>query len=766
MLPRGLAVALGLAVPALLAAQNANVAEVQVAPPSVTLKIGERTGLLATAFDRIGNVIPTARISWASNNVQVARVDNNGTVTGVAAGVAIIEARAGTRKGSVAVQVTGGAGGATPPSSPTTPPAEPAGGAAPPPAGAPGVSPFAFQPAGSGPAAALRIEPPSIYLLPSEHVRAAPRALRDDGGPAAPLPVTWRSLVPDVASVDENGNVVALKEGQGTIQANAPGGLTATAPVVVQQTDLGIYERGPLTMSPGQLDTLHVVVPAQNNRPVSPLLLQWSSSNPEVVRVALSGVVTAVGSGRATIGVTGLLQTRGLEINVHRPVELLAVLPPSSREVQLPMQATQRFEVRALAADNSPVPEAPLAWRLTDSTVATLDRATGVVTGRAAGRTQLVVTGPGAGLSVTWTINIVAGSVKLSSARLGLPPGRRATIRASFADSAGTVIGPATGMTWSSNAPHVATVGEDGTVTAVNYGRARVTATAPGGRTALADVFVQGEILVSSNRSGRFELYALERTNLAALRKVSADTGSVQEPAVSPDGSRIAFVSTRDGNPEIYVMNTDGSEWRRLTTDPGADGHPVFTPDGQAVVFHSARPARRQQLYIVHVDGTGLRALTADSAGSQPTVSPDGNTIAFVAARNQDYDIWLMNRDGTNQRPFTRGPQTRETQPRFLRDGSLAYLLERRDGNRTITQIMKADLATGQTTPLTGPELMVVGYAVAPAGDLVALVMPPAGQERRRNPAYKVYIRPMGSGSPVAIPTSANEQMVTPTFLP
>jgi uncharacterized protein YjdB len=761
MVRRGLAAALGLLGSPILAAQNVNVSEVQVAPPSVTLRIGERTGLLATAFDRIGNVIPTARITWVSNNVQVARVDNNGTVTGVAAGVTIIEARSGTRKGQAAVQVMGAGGAAAPASQPSQPaPAPPAGAEA-------AAAAVAGQPAGTGPAAGLRLEPPSIYLLPSEHIRAAPRALREDGTPAAPVAVTWRSLVPDVASVDENGNVVALKEGRGTIQVSAPGGLTATAPVVVEQTELGIYERGPLTMSPGQLDTLNVVVPAQNNRRVSPLLLQWSSSNPDVVRVTIGGHVTAVGPGRATIGVTGLLQTRGIEINVHRPVELLTVLPPTAREVQLPIMAGQRFEVRALAADNSPVPEAPLGWRLTDSSVATLDRATGIVTGRTTGRTQLIVTGPGSGLTATWTINVVAGTVRLSAGQIGLPPGRRSTIRATFADSAGNTLGPATGVTWSSSAPTVATVGEDGTITAVNYGRARVTATAPGGRTSTVDVFVQGEILVSSNRSGRFELYALERTNLAALRKVGTETASVEEPAVSPDGSRIAFVSARDGNPELYTMNADGSEWRRITTDPGADGRPVFTADGQAIVFHAARASRRQQLYIVNVDGTGVRPLTADSAGSQPTVSPDGKTIAFVSPRNQDYDIWLMNVDGTNLRPFTRSPQQRETQPRFLRDGSLAYLIERRDGNRTVYQVMKADLATGQTSALTGPELLIAGYAVSPAADLVALVMPLAGQERRKNPAYKIYLRQIGgAGSPVAIPTGANEQMVTPTFLP
>src|SRR5437870_11631311 len=216
-----------LGVPGAASAQN--IAEVQVAPPSITIKVGERSGLLATAFDRAGNVIPTVRVIWSSNNVAVARVDNNGTVTGVAGGVAIIEARAGARKGQAAVQVVGAAPAAT-------------GGAAGPPAGGQTQAPpsgeaFAGQVVGSGPAAVLRIEPPTVYLLPSENTRVLPRALREDGSPAAPVAVTWKSLRPDIASVDQNGVVVALAPGQGTVQVTGSSGLTATAPVVVQQSD-------------------------------------------------------------------------------------------------------------------------------------------------------------------------------------------------------------------------------------------------------------------------------------------------------------------------------------------------------------------------------------------------------------------------------------------------------------------------------------------------------------------------------------------------
>jgi Tol biopolymer transport system component len=166
------------------------------------------------------------------------------------------------------------------------------------------------------------------------------------------------------------------------------------------------------------------------------------------------------------------------------------------------------------------------------------------------------------------------------------------------------------------------------------------------------------------------------------------------------------------------------------------------------------------------VDGTGLRALTADSVNFQPSVSPDGNTIAYISQRNRDVDIWLMGRDGSNQRAFTRTPQARETAPQFLRDGSLAYLVERREGNRTVTQVMKADLATAQTTALTGLDAWIVGFAVAPAGDLIALVQPPQGQERNRNAAFKVYVRPIGTGSPIAIPSGEKEQVTGPAFLP
>lgn len=760
MVPRSILAVAVLTIPG--AALGQNVVEVQVAPPSVTIKVGERTGLLATAFDRIGNVIPTVRLVWSSNDLRVAKVDNNGTVTGVGPGNAIIEARVGSRKGQSIVTVTGTA----PPSQPVTPQPHPQ---TPPPGGdvtAPAVDALATQPPGIGPAAGLRIEPPAIYLLPSENTRAAPRALREDGSPAAPVRVTWKSLREDIASVDQNGVVVALAPGQGTIQMTGPGGLTATAPVVVQQSDIGILEAGPIGLSPGDLDTLHVVVPAQTNRAVNPLALQWTSTDPNVARVSLSGVVTAVGPGKAILTVAGFLQTKSVAVAVHKAVEFLVARPKSQGEIPVPVTGTAKFEAQALASDNTPVPDAPLRWSVADTSIAGFDPATGALTGKKLGKTQLVVRAPGQGLSITWTVNVIAGAVKLSATRLGLYANRRAVIRASFADDAGAVIGPASGTAWASDNPQVATVGDDGTVSAVGYGHARITATAPGGKSATTDVFVQGEIVLASSRSGRFQLYAAERANIAQLRKIADDTASALDPAFSADGSRVAFVSTRDGNPEIYVMNADGTEATRLTKDPRVDGRPVFMPDGQSLVLHSDRTGHNQ-IYVIGLDGANPKQLTQEPATNfQSSVSADGETIAFVSTREGNYDVWLMSKDGSNQRSFSKTPQQKETDPHFLRDGSLVYLVERREGNRAVTQVMKADLATGRTAPLSGTDLTITGVSVSPAGDLLGLTVGVLSQGDRGNPIYKVYIQPIGAGAPVPMPTTGAEQMVTPTFMP
>src|SRR5438876_3364614 len=761
MIRRALIGALGCLAPGSAAAQN--VAEVQVAPPSVTIRVGERSGLLATAFDRIGNVIPTVRIIWSSNNINVAKVDNTGTVTGVGNGVAIIEARVGARRGQAAVQVTGGSGGAAPPAAPPPGPPPPA-----------GPDPFGGQPPGSGPAAALRLEPGVVYLLPSENSRVSPRALREDGSPAAPVIVTWTSLRPDVASVDQSGNVVALSPGQGTIQATASGGggLTATAPVVVQQAEFTVREGSPLMLSPGELDTLHVIVATQNNRTVNPLVLQWASSDQSVARVSLAGVVTAAGPGKAILTVSGLLQSKSINVSVHPVVTKLSVRPKISDEVQVPLTGTAKFEAQALTSENAPVPEAPLRWTVTDPGIATFDPQTSTLTGRAVGKTQLTVRGPGAGLAVAWNISVIAGFPRFAQPRVGIGINQRRTLRANYADEQGNVLGPATNLTWSSDSPQIASVGEDGTVTGAGYGHAKVTATAPGGKTAIADVYVVGEIVVASSRAapstpGKFQLYAVERSNLAQLTKLTpaTDTASASDPAFSPDGSRIAFVSQRDGNAEIYVMNADGTGTTRITNDPQPDGRPCFMPDGQSVVFHSSRTAGKQQIWAVNVDGTGLTQLTRDSVNSSPAVSPDGQTIAYVSTRNKDGDIWLMNRDGTNQRQFTRSPQQREAEPRFLRDGTLVYLVERREGNRTVQQVIRADLATGATTAITGTDLAIASFAVSPSGDLLALVVN-AEPQNRRNPTYRVYVQPVSSATPVPLPTVGLEQMITPAFRP
>jgi Tol biopolymer transport system component len=128
-------------------------------------------------------------------------------------------------------------------------------------------------------------------------------------------------------------------------------------------------------------------------------------------------------------------------------------------------------------------------------------------------------------------------------------------------------------------------------------------------------------------------------------------------PVWSPNGRRIAFVSLRDTlagkwglePSSIYLMDFDpltgmgGGNVVRLTDDEGDDGWPTWSADGQRVAFESDRSGN-WDIWIVNVDGSGLTNLTRSPEDERyPAWSPDGKKMAFTLKRSGRSNVWVMN---------------------------------------------------------------------------------------------------------------------------
>src|ERR1044071_679511 len=113
-------------------------------------------------------------------------------------------------------------------------------------------------------------------------------------------------------------------------------------------------------------------------------------------------------------------------------------------------------------------------------------------------------------------------------------------------------------------------------------------------------------------------------------------------PTWSPDGSRIAFWSNRDGKADIYLMNTDGSNVKRLTDNLSDDFGPKWSPDGSQIAFASNRDHANFynfDIYVMNADGSNVRKIVDDPEyDAEPRWSPDGKKILFVTGRNGNFD--------------------------------------------------------------------------------------------------------------------------------
>jgi len=130
--------------------------------------------------------------------------------------------------------------------------------------------------------------------------------------------------------------------------------------------------------------------------------------------------------------------------------------------------------------------------------------------------------------------------------------------------------------------------------------------------------------------------------------RLTDDPGKDFMPAWSPDGSTIAFVSDREGEQYIYLMDADGSNQRRLTDNEFPELSPAWSPDGSRIAFFSGTNDATN-IFVVAADGSGTMQITNEATGynEDPTWSPDGTMIAFWSDRGGDHEIWAMLADGS-----------------------------------------------------------------------------------------------------------------------
>ncbi len=170
-------------------------------------------------------------------------------------------------------------------------------------------------------------------------------------------------------------------------------------------------------------------------------------------------------------------------------------------------------------------------------------------------------------------------------------------------------------------------------------------------------ISIEGKIAFVSDRDGQHKVYVMNADGSEKFRLTDLVVSEEHGPQWSPDGKRIAFVSMVDDNTDIYLVNADGSNLVRLTTDPAKDSAPAWSPDGTRLVFETFRTGD-WEIYIVNVDGNNLARLTTDSAGdTNPIWLPDGENISFVSGRDGNAAIYTVHITGSNLTRVTQGLQ-------------------------------------------------------------------------------------------------------------
>lgn len=372
--------------------------------------------------------------------------------------------------------------------------------------------------------------------------------------------VTWKSLDPKYATVDENGVVTAVSAGMATISVTTDDGKkTANCHVTVKAKIIPVtgvsLDHTSLTLIEGESETLTATVAPENATDKS---VTWSSSNTAVATVSSTGVVTAKAAGSATIMVTandgGSTATCAVTVSV--PVSGVSL---DKTSLTLPVGDTQTLTATVSPSNAS---DKSVAWSSGNTSVATVS-STGVVTAKAAGTTTITVTTKDGGKTATCNVTVVipVTGVSLDQMSLTMVAGDNRTLTATVSPSDATD----KSVTWSSSNTSVATVSATGVVTAKAGGSATITVTTnDGGKTASCSVTVSVPVTgVSLNKTS---LTLSEGDTQTLTATVSPTTATDKEVTWASDNETVATVTSSGA----IVAKNAGTAVITVTTHDGA----------------------------------------------------------------------------------------------------------------------------------------------------------------------------------------------------